>query len=291
MVKKFLFLVFVGTFSASPTHASLCKGDWWIDNSITTLYNYEKPELFPPHFKLDKSQFGKLTGDVDPPKFIYCRIDFEDGQIAYIRENDILGLYPKMMKKSERLSLLEKEKEILERIEELKKEGRAEAVKALSKIKKLGIHNGQKLWLRYAAYNFNFLDHFQVTDVSVVTDIIGENSSYTYVELPDISYQNRVIITFNYSGEKGSIDISMDIDSLDSIFSKTNPAKGWSKNILSAVRNGNILLGMTKDQVRASVGIPEQINRSGGPWGINEQWVYKGFYVYVDNGKVTSWQD
>ena len=291
MVKKFLLLVFVSTFSASPANASLCKGDWWIDSSITTLFHYEKPELFPPHFKLDKSQFGKLTGDVDPPKFIYCRIDFEDGQVAYIRENDILGLYPKMMKKTEKLSLLEKEKKIHERIEELKKEGRAEAGKTLSKLKELGIHKGQKLWLRYAAYNFNFLDQFQVIDVSIITDIIGEDSSYRYVELTDISYQNRVIMTFNYSGEEGAIDISTDIDSLDSIFSKTNPAKGWSKKILSAVRNGDILLGMTTDQVRASVGIPEQINRSGGRWGINEQWVYKGFYVYVDNGKVTSWQN
>ncbi|MDZ4183737.1 MAG: hypothetical protein U1D97_02005, partial [Desulfuromonadales bacterium] len=139
--------------------------------------------------------------------------------------------------------------------------------------------------------NFKFLDYIQVTDVSVVTDIIGENSSYRYVELTDISYQNRVIMTFNECGEEDVIDISMDIDFLDSIFSKTNPAKGWSKKILSAVRNGDILLEMTKDQVRASVGIPEQINRSGGRWGINEQWVYKGFYVYFDNGKVTSWQD
>lgn len=291
MVKKFLVLALVGTFSATPAHASLCKGDWWIDSSITILYHYEKPELFPPHFKLDKSQFGKLTGDVDPPEFIYCRIDFEDGQIAYIRENDILGLYPKMMKKTEKLSLLEKEKEIIGRIEELKKEGRDEAVNTLSKLKELGINKGQKLWLRYAAYNFNFLDHFQVVDISVITDILGENSSYRYVDWSDISYKNRVIMTFNDSGEENLIDISTDINSLDTIFSKTNPAKGWSKKILSAVRNGDILLGMTKDQVRASVGIPEQINRNGGRWGINEQWVYKGFYVYFDNGKVTSWQD
>lgn len=145
--------------------------------------------------------------------------------------------------------------------------------------------------MRYAAYNFKALDHFKVVDVSVATEIIGENSNYRYTERSDISFHNSVFITFNDSGVEDVIDVSTDINSFDSIFSTSNPAKGWSKKVVNAVLNGNILLGMTKDQVLASVGHAEKISRSGGSWGIHEQWVYYGFYVYFENGKVASWQD
>jgi hypothetical protein len=114
MLKKSLALFFIGAVFASPAQAALCNGEWWIDNSIPSYTLYQKPKLFTPYFKLEKSLFGKLTGDVDPPKFIFCRIDFEDGQTAFIRENEIIGLYPKIMRKVEKLPLLEKEKKLLE---------------------------------------------------------------------------------------------------------------------------------------------------------------------------------
>ncbi len=53
-------------------------------------------------------------------------------------------------------------------------------------------------------------------------------------------------------------------------------------------------LGMTTEQIRASWGSPEDINRTVGSWGVHEQWVYHspyGPYVYIEDGVVTSWQD
>lgn len=76
-----------------------------------------------------------------------------------------------------------------------------------------------------------------------------------------------------------------------------------SPKIKNAIFNGDILIGMTREQVVASRGRPYDINKTTGSWGVHEQWVMfygdipfddpKGwgyYYIYFENGKVTSWQ-
>jgi hypothetical protein len=58
-----------------------------------------------------------------------------------------------------------------------------------------------------------------------------------------------------------------------------------------AITAGKIMIGMTKEQVIASWGNPNKINKSVGSWGVHEQWVYSSQYLYFENGKLTSWQD
>lgn len=67
----------------------------------------------------------------------------------------------------------------------------------------------------------------------------------------------------------------------------------WDEEICRLILQGKIRLGMTKEQVIASWGKPERVNRSVGTWGIHEQWVYGTFgpYLYFENGILTSWQD
>lgn len=55
--------------------------------------------------------------------------------------------------------------------------------------------------------------------------------------------------------------------------------------------NGYIWLGMTKEMIIDSWGETHRINRSVGVWGVHEQWIYSGSYLYIDNGILTSWQD
>lgn len=45
--------------------------------------------------------------------------------------------------------------------------------------------------------------------------------------------------------------------------------------------------------LRYIYGNPDDINKSTGTWGVHEQWVYNSYdtYVYVENGKISSWQD
>lgn len=61
----------------------------------------------------------------------------------------------------------------------------------------------------------------------------------------------------------------------------------------SQVLQESLALGMTECSMAASLGSPEESNRSVGGWGVHVQHVYRssGRYVYTQNGRVTSWQD
>jgi len=52
-----------------------------------------------------------------------------------------------------------------------------------------------------------------------------------------------------------------------------------------------IWIGMTKAMLIDSWGNPSDVNRSVGSWGVHEQCVFYGRFVYVQNEIVTSWQD
>ena len=78
-----------------------------------------------------------------------------------------------------------------------------------------------------------------------------------------------------------------------------------SEEASSAILRGDLLIGMRAEVVVAVLGKPYDINRTTGSWGVHEQWCYlnpateryypgwerlKYAYVYLENGKVTSWQ-
>ena len=50
------------------------------------------------------------------------------------------------------------------------------------------------------------------------------------------------------------------------------------------------MVGMTPEQVKASVGRPDRINRTVFSTGTHEQWVYSDSYLYFENDVLTSWQ-
>lgn len=59
-------------------------------------------------------------------------------------------------------------------------------------------------------------------------------------------------------------------------------------------------LGMSEQEVIASIGFPRDINTSTGSWGVHEQWIYGGsigtlhlstFYFYFEDGILTAMQD
>jgi len=58
------------------------------------------------------------------------------------------------------------------------------------------------------------------------------------------------------------------------------------------INERKIRRGMTECGLNASWGGHPKINNSVGSWGVHKQYVYgSGSYVYVENGKVTSWQN
>lgn len=59
----------------------------------------------------------------------------------------------------------------------------------------------------------------------------------------------------------------------------------------SIILKGQIAIGISDCQLYATFGIPEDENHTIGRWGTHTQHVYSsGYYVYTENGRVTSWQ-
>jgi hypothetical protein len=66
---------------------------------------------------------------------------------------------------------------------------------------------------------------------------------------------------------------------------------GISERLRTAILEEKIILGMNREQVKLSWGKPKDVNKTVGSWGIHEQWVIGGHYLYFENGILTSWQD
>ena len=78
----------------------------------------------------------------------------------------------------------------------------------------------------------------------------------------------------------------------DENFYENNPIdKAWDKDIISLIKAQRIIIGMTKEQILLSWGKPDKINRTVGSWGVHEQWIYGDKYLYLENDKLTSFQD
>jgi hypothetical protein len=64
--------------------------------------------------------------------------------------------------------------------------------------------------------------------------------------------------------------------------------------ITEAIKNKQLIVGMTYDNAIASWGNPGRRNVSGGAGGDREQWIYGDIgaatYVYFQGGRLTSWQ-
>jgi hypothetical protein len=67
--------------------------------------------------------------------------------------------------------------------------------------------------------------------------------------------------------------------------------KKYGQKTYNKLKQGYYWVGMNKEMATISLGSPNYINRSVGSWGVNEQWVYNGIYLYFKNGKLTSYQN
>ena len=67
--------------------------------------------------------------------------------------------------------------------------------------------------------------------------------------------------------------------------------KKYGKEIGNKLLKGYYWIGMTDSMARVSLGNPDDINRSVGPWGVHEQWVYPNMYLYFEDGILSSYQN
>ena len=69
--------------------------------------------------------------------------------------------------------------------------------------------------------------------------------------------------------------------------------KAFGNRITNKILDKKIWIGMSKKMTTESWGKPNDINKTVGSWGVHEQWIYsdKDYYLYFENGILTSWQN
>jgi len=84
----------------------------------------------------------------------------------------------------------------------------------------------------------------------------------------------------------------------DLMFEEAKSRELFTDEEIRLIKEQKIGIGMSEKALVTSWGNPTKINRSVRRYGVHKQYVYGSYsrysrptYVYVENGKVTGWQD
>ena len=132
------------------------------------------------------------------------------------------------------------------------------------------------------------------THVHLADSIIAErNRIEQETRIQEIEKRKSLIKEF---GEKNAVYLSELNDEDIARFRMLKKKYGASN--ARAILEKKFYIGWTKEMVIESIGHPFDINRSVGPWGTHEQWVYRLYkyiddstYLYFENGILTSFQE
>jgi len=116
---------------------------------------------------------------------------------------------------------------------------------------------------------------------------------------PDVS---KMSIADVCEGYKRNLDIQsigatgrfLTGSSYDSRYAKEIERRDFfSEEEKQLIRDQKVQMGMRSELLRCIFGYPSDINRTVTSNSTSEQWVFRnhGWYVYVENGVVTSWQN
>ena len=147
------------------------------------------------------------------------------------------------------------------------------------------------IWLNYLNYEnifftYNTKKFSRFQKVKVVDVMKFQNSDK---KLP------LWLIIESIGGDKGFLRYDRSVNNIgyqDHYFVEDPLSEKWDEKTISLIRSGRSILGMTKRQVRISIGNPEIINHTSSRHGISEQWVYKfenskKQYYQFEGGKLT----
>jgi hypothetical protein len=117
-------------------------------------------------------------------------------------------------------------------------------------------------------------------------------------------WYKRPYFKASYKGKIGYISFSsLNVNyQLKSIINKdlaeNNPelerlTKMFGSDAAKKILRKEYWIGMTDEMAKVSLGFPDDINRTIGTWGTQEQWIYskKDLYLYFLNGELTTIQE
>ncbi len=65
----------------------------------------------------------------------------------------------------------------------------------------------------------------------------------------------------------------------------------YGESVLNRLLKEGLYIGMPENLVMEYLGQPKKVNRTVTASGEKEQWVYESRYCYIENGKLTAWQE
>ena len=153
---------------------------------------------------------------------------------------------------------------------------------------------GDSLWVDRRNEYFDFgknseakLSHLEVVQVTTVEPISITNPR---VDAVDDQISSVTLRVKTFQNEEATLPYNEDY-----YFTKNPINAEWPTKIKYAIKNQEIMIGMTEEQARLSWGRPMDINRTVTEENISEQWVYEGgaerTYLYFENGELTSYQN
>jgi len=141
----------------------------------------------------------------------------------------------------------------------------------------------------YEYVSLRGLTKFKVLSVSQEVQTLVGSDEYYELGLITVTLQDSNNIKYVLT-EKDADEIVREL-STQNLEKKYN---NWGKRVINAIQKGKVVIGMTKQQVLMSWGEATKVNRTIGKWGTHEQWVYRENgppFLYLENGKLTSFQD
>ncbi|HCU89243.1 MAG TPA: hypothetical protein DGR97_04850 [Gammaproteobacteria bacterium] len=133
---------------------------------------------------------------------------------------------------------------------------------------------GETIWLNdtkdkkhfYTFSNYNF-KRFETVRVLKIIDFQNSNNDYPlWLKIQSNTGENGFV---RFNGKEGKTGFK------DHYYISNPLPKEWGKSLIKKIVAGELELGMTKKQVRVTVGNPEKINITSSRHGISEQWIYK----------------
>jgi len=124
----------------------------------------------------------------------------------------------------------------------------------------------------------------------------SEYEDYTYGKMYYQIQLDNMILASDYYAQKEAERIAEENriaeEQRQKAERKARLTKKYGKTYADLILQGKVRIGMTAEMCREAWGVPDDINRSSGSWGVHEQWCYDwGGYLYMENGKLTSIQN
>tara|TARA_Y100000591_G_scaffold302041_1_gene296768 strand:- start:610 stop:1467 length:858 start_codon:yes stop_codon:yes gene_type:complete len=150
---------------------------------------------------------------------------------------------------------------------------------------------GKSIWLNYTNDKTNFYtlsnyDFKRFEKVNVLGIIDFQNDKNDYPLWLKVKSETGEVGYVRFNGEQGKTGYK------DHYYIMNPLPKEWGNRLIKTIVQGKIELGMTKKQVRITIGNPNKINTTSSRHGISEQWIYrningKNIFYQFDYEKLT----